>query len=446
MSRALDRRTFLRGLLTTGVAASVPLPRLGCMLNESGTAYASGAPLPQRFGTWFFGNGIVPSKWVPDGQGHGNAWSLSPQLQPLAHLKPYLSVASGYELKTESGISHAAGPAGALTGAIHDETKTVQLPSIDQVVADLIGGDTPYRSLEVGVSQAAPFDTGTVFYSISHTGPDAPRYPEFDPRALYDRLFGISGATPAARERGRSVLDAVLGDFASLKQAVGASDKARLDQHAEGIRAVERRLDGFQLACGVPGDPRLTHPNVVLDREEQAPPELNDLMAELLATAIGCDLTRVFSFMFTYPAAQVYFRHLGAKFDKAFHDHVVHESDEHDTRGLITEGVQYTMGCLAALLDRLAAMPEGDGTVLDNSLIYATSCSGRGWDHDPYEFPLLLAGRAGGAIRGNTHVRSSGRANVSEMLYTIANVHGANVLAYGKGDGRVTRGIDGLLT
>src|SRR5882757_654704 len=147
----LPRRSFLRGVLVGGISVAVPLPRLFGMLNGNGTAFADATPLPLRFGTWFFGNGIIPDRWVPITTGSGSGWALSEQLAPLSAVKPWLSVLSGFSIKIPNNAPHSSMPTAALTGA--QITNSVQLPSIDQVIAPLIGAGTAYPTgIHVGVS------------------------------------------------------------------------------------------------------------------------------------------------------------------------------------------------------------------------------------------------------------------------------------------------------
>src|SRR4051812_37484767 len=149
----LSRRLVLRGVLASGVAVAVPLPRLLGMLNGNGTAYAAGQPLPRRFGTWFFGNGIIPERWVPAKTGAGSAWTLSDQLAPLQDVKSWLTVVSGLMVKVPNSFAHKTMPAAALTGAQAVKDGDVQLPSIDQLIAPLIGKGTVFPTgIHVGIS------------------------------------------------------------------------------------------------------------------------------------------------------------------------------------------------------------------------------------------------------------------------------------------------------
>jgi hypothetical protein len=139
----ISRRTILRGTFAGGVSVALPLPRLGGMLNGNGTAYADATALPVRFGFWFFGNGIIPERWVPSRTGSGANWALSELLAPLQDTKPWLSVITGTGIKVPDSAPHASFPAAALSGA-NTGNKTMLLPSIDQVIAKMIGAGTTF--------------------------------------------------------------------------------------------------------------------------------------------------------------------------------------------------------------------------------------------------------------------------------------------------------------
>lgn len=442
--KTLGRRSFLRGLLAGGAAVTLPLPRLAMALDDNGDRFVDGQAVPGRFGVWFFGNGIDPPKWHPAGSGGvGGAWSLSEQLAPLAAFKEYLTVLTGFEVKT--GDAHVGGTAGAMTGAPPDELGSAMLPSIDQVVAKIIGDQTAYRSIEVGLSKATPAGAQPVLHAISHQGPAAPLYPEFDPHRLFGRLFGVSAAAPELRTARRSVLDAVLQDFKEVSGLVGQADRQRLEAHAEGIRALERRLERTPGAsCGLVSAPGAA---IQADDREEAPAALNDAMSQMIAMALACDLTHVFSYCFTLPAGHVYYRHLGADFDRSFHEDIVHLVDGIDNGyGLVTQGVRYAMECLAVTLGHLKAQTTATGgNLLDEMCVFSTSEVSAGWTHDMRDHPLLLIGKAGGRLRTDLHHVVSGQRNASEVLMTIANLYGAGVSEYGLQMARATTGVSEVL-
>ncbi|WP_437825645.1 DUF1552 domain-containing protein [Sorangium sp. So ce1153] len=451
----MDRRTVLRGLLATGAAVTIPLPLLEIMLNESGTALAqSNTPVSPLYVTWFFGNGTLPGRWKPARTGSGSAWELSPQLQPLADHKSYLTVISGLENKlVVSGVEHPSGSAGATTGA-PISGNAVRAASIDQVVADTISAGTPYRSLEVGVTPATPNGPQDSLHTVSHKGPNSRNNAEFDPKAVFNRLF--MGGTPAPNDDGadqaaklanvrKSVLDSILQDGASLQQRLGAADKQRVEQHLESIRAIERRLEtttsggGTPSACSSP-----TAPTAGKDAQSEAPPQVNTAMVELSALALACERTRVLSFMFSLPAAHVYYRHLAQDMNDDFHDTICHgDAGDQSSQPRVDKGVIYTMRCLNEFLTKLKSTPHGSSNLLDNTLVFVTSDTAWGKVHTKAEWPVLLAGKAGGRLRGDEHHNFPGD-NLSKALLTVAQIMGSKATEIGLDAGRVTSPLAGI--
>jgi hypothetical protein len=447
---AFPRRKFLRGALSAGGALALPLPLLDSYLNEHGTAWAQGAPLPKRYVTWFFGNGILPPLWVPAATGVGDAWQLSEQLAPLATVKDYLTVVTGLERKA-GGETHWGGAAASVTGAPpasnFGEAGGAYKPSIDQIVADVIGNDTPYKSLEVGVTAATPNAPDPVLHTLSHRSVNERLMPEYDPRAVFARLFPTGGVAvdSTAIENllavKQSVLDTVLEDAAELSAQVGATDRVRLEKHMDGIRAIEMRLDSPMINnCQM-----LTAPSRGADEQSEAPAEVNGLMTDLSTLALSCGLTNVASYVFTLPAAHVYFRHIEGM-DADFHDQICHlDAGDESSQPRVHTGVVYTMQCFADFLNKLNSTVEGAGTLLDNSLVYSTSCTAWGKTHSNQDWPTLLAGKAGGLLAGNQHHRFEAE-NLSRILLTIANVMGANMTELGAADGLVNQGLPILAT
>ncbi|WP_437739015.1 DUF1552 domain-containing protein [Sorangium sp. So ce1504] len=454
-NKALSRRTVLRGMLATGAAVTIPLPLLEIMLNESGTAHAqTKTPVSPLYVTWFFGNGTLPGRWKPTRTGSGQAWELSPELQPLADLKSYLTVISGLENKlVVSGVEHPTGSAGATTGAPLSGN-AVRAASIDQVVANAISEGAPYRSLEVGLTPATPGGPQDSLHTVSHRGPNARNNPEFDPKAVFNRLFmnglpepsddGAEQAAKLANVR-KSVLDSVLQDGASLKQRLGAADRHRIEEHLESIRAIEQRLEtmpsggGATAACKSP-----TAPTAGKDSQSEAPPAVNAAMVELSALALACERTRVLSFMFSLPAAHVYYRHLAQDMNDDFHDTICHgDAGDQSSQPRVDKGVMYTMRCLNEFLTKLKNTPHGSSNLLDSSLVYVTSDTAWGKVHTRTEWPVLFAGKAGGRLRGDEHRNFPGD-NLSKALLTVAQIMGLNVTEIGVDAGRVTSPLAGI--
>jgi hypothetical protein len=440
----LNRRMMLRGVLATGAAVALPVPILEGMLNGHGTAYAAGEALPKRYVTWFFGNGILPPRWNPSTTGHD--WQLTDQLAPLADVKDYLTVVSGLVNKFPGTAFHPLGSAASTTGGGVQNNSAV-VPSIDQLVAPTLQGDDTkaLKSIELGVSDATPNGAENTLHAVSHRGKNAPNYPDFDPQAVFKRLFGdVSAGDPnaeRAQQAKKSVLDAVLEDASELKPKLSSTDQQRLEEHMDGVRGIEQRL-GALGTCNVPKDPASL--NVAKDTKSEAPKAVNDVVAEMLALALACRRTYTASLVFTLPAAHVYYRHLGADMNDDFHDTICHlDQGDPCCQDRVHRGVVYQMECLATLLTRLKSLTEGAGNVLDNSLVYVTSCTSWGKVHATNEWPVLLAGKAGGALPGNSHVRYEGE-NLSKVLLSIAGLMGTSLESLGANEGLVNSGLSGL--
>ena len=439
MKKTISRRTVLRGMLG-GAAVSVGLPPLEAMFNCSGTAYAAGGGLPLRFGLFFWGNGNLPERWTPTGEGAD--WSLSEQLMPLAAVKDLITVVSGMSLHTDNIFPHTSGSAGILTGcnllSYEDgrEDGTFALPSIDQLIASHIGGDTIYRSLETGV---LPGTDGN-----SYNGPNNKNPPELSPHAFYERIFGASFREPG--EEGvvdpsialrRSVLDAVMGDIQRLDTRVGAADKARLDQHFTGVRELELRLARLQedppnlASCLRPEAPSLAFPEV----DGRHPiRDIHRAMADLLVMAVACDQTRVFSHWFSDPLNNKLFPEATMGHHSLTHD----EPGEQPEVNMVTT---FIMGELAYLVEQLSLVPEGDETLLDHMLVLATSETSRGQTHSFEEMPLVLAGGACGSIRQGIHHRSYTADNTSHVMLSAVRAMGISAPNFGVDGGEVSDGL-----
>jgi hypothetical protein len=457
--KALNRRKMLRGMLATGAGVTIPLPLLDAMLNSNGTALAqTGEGIAPLYVTWFFGNGVLPGLWKPSTTGAGSNWQLSPQLEPLAEVKSHLTVISGLSGEARvSGVEHPTGSAAATTGAGLDGV-AVRAPSIDQVVADMISAGSPFRSLEVGVTPATPNGNQHSLHSVSHNGPNARNDAEYDPKAVFNRLFAdampvtagdtsaADGAQKVAQVRA-SVLDSIVEDGANLQQRLGSADRERLEQHLEAIRTIERRLETMSTAappaasCG-----EVTAPTVGPDSRSEAPPEVNSAMAELTTLALACDLTRVATFMFSLPAAHVYYRHLASDMDDDFHDTICHgDAGDESNQPRVNTGVMYAMRSLNEFLVNLQNTPYGASSLLDSTLVYVTSDTAWGKIHTKEEWPVLLAGKAGGRLVGDEHHNFPG-GNLSAALLTVAQLMGSTQTEYGLDAGHVTSPLAGIGT
>jgi hypothetical protein len=444
---SLSRRAVLRGVLG-GAAIALPLPRLLTMLNGNGTAYAAGEPLPRRFGTWFFGNGIIPARWIPTKTGKAADWELSASLQPLTGVKDWLSIVSGLSLKVPNTMAHKSMPAAALTGAQAVNNGDVQLPSIDQLIAPLLGKDVVFPTgLHVGISNTT--GAGALDFNVSFNGASAPNHPEYSPAKLFKSLLQFSSNTkepdPALLRRKR-VLDAVAEDAKALRARLGTEDQQRLERHLTGIDELQNQIaeQALPRACGTLSDPDVSYQDrgsdgAITRKRGQA-------FADLLVFAMSCDLTRVFSYVFTCAACHGSYADAGLD-NVTFHEDYGHRLSpkglEFATEGFHT-GILYTMTNLADLVTRMRDTPDGAGNLLDNSCIYVTSCVSESQSHSGKDYPLLVLGKGGGALIGDQHVRLP-EDNVSKVPFSLLKAMGSAETSWGKDEARVDQVIPDLL-
>jgi hypothetical protein len=447
--RILHRRTMLRGA-AGGLLAAAALPTLEMMLNGNGTAYADGTPIPVRFGIWYWGSGVRKDLFFP--QTTGTDWESTPELAPLQGVRSELNVLGGYSVK-EGGIVHHVGTAVLKTGQRYvsrgggEFNTDVATHSFDVDVARHLGAGSPFPALHVGVYSDGRFNgEGLNVRALSHNGPDSPNMAETSPQALFDRLFAMTPpATPdtdpfPATNHRMSVLDLVAEEAKSLRLRLGTADQARIDAHLEAIAGIERRLTTMPppgtTVCAPPSrptqvSPPLRDPDMVLH---------NQLMVDLTALALACDLTRVFTF-----------RHHGWTDDPVFSDlgaRATHHNTTHSEAGdqPIVHAIDvFTMGQLAKMIERLRSVAIGDGTLLDHSAIMAYSEVGEGQSHSLNDIPILTIGRAGGALRTGLYHRSTTRESVTKVNLTMMRAVGMAAASFGEGPHQVTDPVSEIM-
>jgi hypothetical protein len=420
------------------------------MFNGNGTAYASGALPPVRYGVWFFGNGIIPDRWVPTTTGVGDAWTLSEELAPLLEVKPWLSVITGLDIKVPDTAPHASMPACALSGANVGNNST-SLPTTDQLIAKLIGAGTTYPTgIHVGVANT---NGGTALgVPISFSGPGAPNPPDFSPEHIFTQLMQFANTTTAAPAtpdptliRRGMVLDAVAGGISALNARLGAEDKQRLAQHLEGIQELQTQLMRAQgpKVSGTLTDPNTAYPKRGSDGSLTM--QINQSFADMLVFAMSTDLTRIFTFCWVPAAAYASYTDCGLQ--GGFHGDYGHRQSPqgaaYATIGFNT-GIRYAMSSLAYLLVKMKNTPDGSSTLLDNSCVYTTSCVSESTTHSPADYPLLLSGKAGGKLKGDQHIRLVGD-NTSKVPFTVLQAYGSTAQTFGANEGQVSSGIPELL-
>ncbi len=451
----LPRRMFLRG-----AGACIAVPTLEAMLNSHGTAFAAGEALPKRFITWFFGNGVRLDRWTPSATGAN--WALTPELAPLVDsargidVKSYVSVVSGCNVKTPNLRGHHNGVAAVFSGAPFiplpagsaNYSSKFGMASIDQVAADAIAGNTQFKSLQLAVSKRYTKGEGPTLQYISHRGPDAPMPQEVNPVNVFNRLFSSfsgsdGGVVTDPRNRLRTnVLDAVRDDAKRLQGKLGTADKARLDAHLTAISEVRSQINALPpvvtQVCSKPAAPTTTNQDVGGAEPYVA---VNKAMSDLVAIAFACDLTRVVSYQFSGSVGGQTYRDLGSR-----------PSDEHSIthdgaqQELVHQAVIYEMQQFAYTLQALKRTTEGTGNLLDQSVVLCSSDVSEGLAHSINDYPILVAGKGGGALKAGIHYRSTNGRNTSDVLLSCMRaLVGPTVASVGKDSGLSTNPVAELL-
>jgi len=418
----LSRRTFLRG---TGIAVGLPL--LDAMIPAySAIANTAAAPKP-RLGFLYLPHGAIMKNWTPATE--GSNFELPPILMPLEAFKKQITIVSGLENKAQASVPvvHAVNPATWLSCTIpRESTEPFLAPTVDQLAAAHIGQDTPFPSLEVagesrGGGMACGRDYGCAYGStISFRTPTVPLPMESDPRKLLERLFG-QGDAPAERNmirrRTASLLDIVTEDASTLRRSLDSADRARLDDYLDSVREVERRIDRLE-AQNVAD---LKVPNVPLGPTYDQ--RLN-LMFDLLALAYQSNMTRVFTYMMAGEATNMTYNHIGVP--DAFHPLSHHQNDAGKIERLVKIQVWHSQQ-FAKFLTKLSQMHDGEGSVLDNTiLLYGSNMSNSNL-HDAYPLPLMLVGGGAGKVKGNQHLKYPDRTPLANLHLTVLHRAGVPV-------------------
>lgn len=443
--RRIGRRTMLRGLLG-GSAVAVGLPILESMLDDHGEAFAGGEPLPKRFISFFYGNGVQLDRWEPTITGPG--WELTDQLAPFAAIKDFVTLCTGLHNPQESPpITHHEGLM-AFTGHSYLPSDADGFasewggPTIDQVIADIIAASDPrpIHSLQVGITKFdSPVDNGTAGKSISCQGvPGAltAKYPVQNPQTIWNTLFAEYEAPVDDKAMRVGVLDAVNADLQELHQRVGQADKQRIQAHFDNLAELENKIAALPPPCSIPEDPQFTN------SEPNGSEDLvltNQLMSQLIAHAFACDLTRVASNMFCSVASPVVIGQAESTLNHHGHSHA-------NDIGL-HNNIVFIMERLAELLQILHDTPDVDGTsLLDSTLVFATSEVSQGWTHSWHRQPILIGGHGRGhLVHPGIHFQavapmypgddSTSAGSTSDVLLTLARCFDPAIPSIGSGAG-----------
>jgi hypothetical protein len=420
----LSRRTLLRGL---GTALALPL--LDSMAPALKAAKGTAASPAVRLGFVYVPNGIIPGAWTPAAE--GTAFEITRTMKALEPFRDRMLVLSGLAQINGRALGDGAGDharAGAtwLTGVHPKKTEGAGIHagvSADQIAAKELGKSTQLASLEVGMdspSLAGNCDSG---YSCAYTntvswrGPTTPMPMEMNPRALFERLFGDGDSTdPVARMKAlqdqNSILDYVTGDLDRMESNLGARDRSKLTEYLDSIRDIERRIQKAE-------EQNATMKMPVMERPAGVPADFDEharLMMDLQVIAFQADLTRVITFMIGREGSNRSYRQIGISDG---HHSITHHQNDPAKIEKVTQIDTYHVKLFSYYLDKLQSTRDGDGSLLDHSLILYGSSLCDGNKHTHHDLPLVMLGSAAGQVKGGRHIRFPEETHMNDLLLTM---------------------------
>ena len=436
----LPRRTFLKGL-----GATIALPLLDAM--TPALAQASTTRSPLRLAFTYVPNGVTLADWTPAGTGAG--FALPRILRPMEAYRNDMLVLSGLAHENGKALGdgpgdHARAAASYLTGVHPKKTAGADIQngvSVDQIIARQVGQTTPFASLELGCGDSRTVGNCDSGYSCAYTnsiawrGPASPLPPETNPRLVFERLFGTFDAGLPAQTRARrrmyrrSILDLVTDRTQSLVKTLGPSDRRKLDEYLYGIREIERRIETAERQ-GREVDPWVEKPSgVPIEFAEYV-----QLMFDLQIIALQADLTRVTTMMVGREGSLRTYPEIGVPDP---HHPLTHHGGKTDWVEKVTKINEFHMNLFAGYVKKLRETPDGDGTLLDHSLVVYGSGLADGDRHTHEDLPVLvLGGRAGGLHPGRHVVYPSGTP-MTNLYLTLADRMGVRPEVIGDSTGRI---------
>lgn len=434
----LSRRTLLKS-----IGYAIPLPLLDAMI-PAATAQSETAAAPRlRFGSVYVPNGIYPGDWHPSEVGKN--FQFKKVMKPLENYRDYVTTIS--RLKSPDGNQDMGGiHMGASSaflnglGPLSENGNFNQIrsgKSIDQYIADAIAGDTPIRSLELGTE-----DMGTAagacdnypciyFNALSWYDEVSPLPVSISPQVTFERMFGDPG-TAAQRLRRievkRSMLDSILDEAKQLEKMLGNSDTALLDEYLTNVRRIEEQIQKLSTRSEVIANVTAAPVGIPEDFDEHMA-----LTYDLVHLAFQGDMSRVFTFMTGHEATGRSYAHIGINEP---HHNVTHHQNTEESIAKYSRITTYQMQKFADFVEKLRSTPDGDGNLLDSTLLYFGAGMSNGLLHDRHNVPAVLVGGAGGRHQGNRHLQAREDEPTSNLLLGIADLMGAEVEHIGIADGR----------
>ncbi len=429
----LCRRTFLRG-----AGVTIALPFLESMLPAQTPLRNTAASPKTRLGCIYVPHGATMYKWTPAAEGKG--FQFSETLGPLEKYRDRVCVVSNLAHASatgaDAGAEHARSAAIYLSGASPQKGGVKVGTTIDQMAAAEIGQDTPLPSIELAiedVSLSCGAGYGCAYFNtISWLTPTVPLPMENSPQVVFEKLFGDGGTTEqrlARKREDRSILDSIRQQTAALQQSLPPSDRARVEGYLDDIREIERRIKTAEAQAGS----QQNVPDAPVGTPEAFEAHLK-LMFDLLTLAYKSEITRVSTLMFAKDLSPSSYPQSGNR--GGFHgaSHHANVKANMDNFALINK---YHVQMLAYFIDKLASTPDGDGSLLDHSMIlYGSSMSnGNQHDHDP--LPIVLVGGASGQLQGNRHIVAAAHTPMSNLLLSMLDKLGIHKDSFGDSTGKL---------
>ena len=433
--KSLPRRTFLRG-----VGASLALPLLDSMIPARTLLAQTAARPTTRLGFVYVPHGAIMDKWTPATVGSG--FEFTPILKPLEPFRDRLNVISGLGHRAaDTTAVHSLSPTTWLSGVRPKATQGVDAfagVTADQIAAQAIGQDSPLPSMELatedhsGLIGSCDRDYGCIYMNtLSWRTPETPLPMEINPRKVFERMFGQGGSAAerlARIQEDRSILDAITREVSSLQLQLGPSDRQTMTQYLENVREIERRI---QRAEKSQGDEDLLLParpaGVPFDFEEHVA-----LMYELMALSYQANITRVITFMVSREVSNRTYTQIGVTDG---HHAISHHQNRAEKMEKNVRIQTFNINQFKGFLDKLQAMPDGDGTMLDHTLLLYGSNMSNSNAHDHYPLPNIVVGGAAGKMKGGRHLKYADRTPMTNLLVTMLDKVGVTQEKLGDSSG-----------
>ena len=440
--KALPRRTVLRG-----IGSLVALPLLGAMVPAlTATGRTAAAPI-SRLGFFYAPNGMFLPNFHPAGNG-GRDYKITRILTPLKDYREQMTVVSGLSNNglvspNEGGGVHTRAHGGWLSGVLPKRTEGADIEAgktVDQFAADVLGKNTSLRSLELTTD--SNFTVGncengyscTYQNSTSWRSPTTPLYHERDPRAVFQRLFGDGGSVEARlaqMQTDRSILDSVTDSINQLERKLGPSDRIVMEEYLNAVREIERRIQRTVQNNASGPLPTAQQPAGVPDTYE----EHVDTLFEMLVLAYQADITRVSCFQMARELSGRTYPNIGVP--EGHHTVSHHQLNPHNIEQYTKINI-HQVSLFSKLIDRMHNTPDGDGSLLDHSIMMYGTGMGDGDHHTPYDLPVILVGGGSGQMKGGQHIRYAMHTPFMNLGLTLLDKVGVKVDSISDSTGLLT--------